>query len=381
ATRRPRRAAGTRRAKRTAARSVPEVGPSASRPPRVSPALRSCAATASRRAPPSPRPAASTMRSCAARPAPPDGASRCHERERRISMSLAAIPTAPEEIHGLARAFDGFTAATARLEREYATLRARLVRLTVEVEEKNRLLAESLERERRLEAEALRQSRLAAMGEMAAMLAHEVRNPLGAMELFTGLLLEDLRDRPDTVRLARQVASGIADLNHLVTNLLEFTRTHVPRRQRVDCCALAEETLRYMADLTAAHAIAVERRYAAPAVHAVADPHLLRPVLLNLMRNAAQAMPTGGTLTVAVERGLDGTRVTVADTGPGISPGAEADIFRPFFTTRAKGTGLGLAVVQELVGAMGGTLALANEPGRGAAFTVVLPAEEEGNGA
>ena len=292
-------------------------------------------------------------------------------------MTLAAVPQAPEELHGLARAFDGFTAATARLEREYATLRARLVRLTVEVEEKNRLLAESLERERRLEAEALRQSRLAAMGEMAAMLAHEVRNPLGAMELFTGLLLEDLRDRPDAVRLARQVASGITDLNHLVTNLLEFTRTQVPRRQRVDCCALAEETLRYLADLSAAHAIVVERRYAAPAVFAVGDPHLLRPVLLNLMRNAAQAMPGGGTLTIGVEAGADGTRLTVADTGPGIPAGAEADIFRPFFTTRAKGTGLGLAVVQELVGAMDGTLAVASELGRGAVFTVVLPAAEE----
>ena len=295
-------------------------------------------------------------------------------------MSMFAVPTAPEEIHGLARAFDGFTAATARLEREYATLRARLARLTAELEEKNRLLAESVERERRLEAEALRQSRLAAMGEMAAMLAHEIRNPLGAMELFTGLLLEDLRDRPETVRLARQVASGITDLNHLVTNLLEFTRTHVPRRQRVDCCALVEETLRYLVDLATAHAVVVERRYAEPVVHATADPYLLRPVLLNLMRNAAQAMPTGGTLTVGVECGVDGTRVTVADTGPGIPVGAEADIFRPFFTTRAKGTGLGLAVVQELVGAMSGTLAVASEPGRGATFTVVLPAvEKEGS--
>jgi len=295
-------------------------------------------------------------------------------------MSVVAVPTAPEELHGLARAFDGFTAATARLEREYATLRARLARLTAELEEKNRLLAESVERERRLEAEALRQSRLAAMGEMAAMLAHEIRNPLGAMELFTGLLLDDLRDRPDTVRLARQVASGITDLNHLVTNLLEFTRTHVPRRQRVDCCALVEETLRYLADLAASQAIVVERQYVEPAVHAIADPHLLRPVLLNLMRNAAQAMPTGGTLTVGVERGVDGTRMSVADTGPGIPAGAEADIFRPFFTTRAKGTGLGLAVVQELVGAMGGTLAVASEPDRGATFTVVLPAAVEKEG-
>src|SRR5438093_5948218 len=172
-------------------------------------------------------------------------------------MSLMALPTAPEELHGLARAFDGFTAATARLEREYATLRARLARLTAELEEKNRLLAASLERERRLEAEALRQSRLAAMGEMAATLAHEVRNPLGAMELFTGLLLQDLRDRPEAHALARQVAGGIADLNHLVTNLLEFTRTRVPRAEVVDCRALAEDALRYTADLQAANRVTV----------------------------------------------------------------------------------------------------------------------------
>ena len=110
---------------------------------------------------------------------------------------------------------------------------------------------------------------------------------------------------------------------------------------------------------------------------ATADQHLLRPVLLNLMRNAAQAMPGGGTLTIGAESLAEGTRLTVADTGPGIPAGAEADIFRPFFTTRAKGTGLGLAVVQELVAAMGGTLAVASEPGRGATFTVVLPAAEE----
>jgi signal transduction histidine kinase len=296
------------------------------------------------------------------------------------SLSIGA-PRPADALHGLTRAFDGFAEATARLEREYGALRARLARLTEELEEKNRLLAASLERERQLEAEALRQSRLAAMGEMAAMLAHEVRNPLGAMELFTGLLLEDLQDRPEALRLARQVAGGIVDLNHLVTNLLEFTRTQRPSRQPVDCCAAADQVLRYADDLIAAHAITVERAYAAPHVVALADPHLLRPVLLNLMRNAAQAMPEGGTLRITIEPDGDGVRLIVADTGPGIPAAAQAEIFRPFYTTRAKGTGLGLAVVQGLVTAMGGELLLASEPGAGAAFTVVLPAEEMGRAA
>jgi signal transduction histidine kinase len=272
-------------------------------------------------------------------------------------------------------AFAHFAAATARLEREYGTLRERVAALAAELEEKNRLLAESLARERRLEAEALRQSRLAAMGEMAAMLAHEVRNPLGAMELFTGLLLQDLRDRPEALALAQQVAGGIADLNHLVTNLLEFTRTRTAAAVAVDCCALVEDALRYTADLRAAQRVAVVRQFAAAAVPAVADPDLLRPVLLNLVRNALQAMPDGGTLTLGVARAADGVRLRVGDTGPGIPPGAEEEIFRPFYSTRARGTGLGLAVARALVVAMGGTLAVASAPGAGATFTVTLPEE------
>lgn len=279
----------------------------------------------------------------------------------------------PPALRGLTHAFETFTAATARLESEYAALRARVDSLTGELEEKNRLLAASVERERRLEAEALRQSRLAAMGEMAAMLAHEVRNPLGAMELFTGLLLQDLRAQPEALRLARQVAAGITDLNHLVTNLLEWTRTRSVACGVVDCCALVEDALRYTSDLRATNAVTVERRFAGAPLLASADPNLLRPVLLNLIRNAIQAMPDGGTLTVAV--GADGgaVEIVVRDTGAGIAPGEEELIFRPFYTTRAKGTGLGLAVVRELVGAMDGRLGVASEPGRGAAFTVTVP--------
>lgn len=288
----------------------------------------------------------------------------------------AEIVTSP----ALGHAFATFTAATARLEDAYSTLSARARTLTAEVEEKNRLLAESALRERRLEAEALRQGRLAAMGEMAAMLAHEVRNPLGAMELFTGLLLQDLRDRPDTQRLARQVAQGIVDLNHLVTNLLEFTRTQVPRQAVVDCATVLEDALRYTADLRAAHGVTVTRRYDATTPAAHADPELLRPVLLNLIRNAVQAMPGGGAVTVAVTGSGDAgdaVDVTVTDTGPGVPRAEQETIFRPFYTTRAKGTGLGLAVARELVQAMGGTLGVTSAVGQGACFTVRLAAATE----
>lgn len=295
-------------------------------------------------------------------------------------MTAQVVPIVPArvaDVGPLREAFEHFASATARLEREYSALKDRVAGLAAELEEKNRLLAESLERERRLEAEALRQSRLAAMGEMAAMLAHEVRNPLGAMELFTGLLLQDLRDQPEAQRLAQQVASGIADLNHLVTNLLEFTRTQTPRRAAIDCCALLEDALRYTADLRAASRVVLERRYATPVVPALADPDLLRPVLLNLVRNAVQAMPDGGTLTVAAADEGGRARIAVADTGHGIPAGAREEIFRPFFTTRTRGTGLGLSVARGLLVAMGGEVRVDSEVGRGATFTVVLPAGSE----
>lgn len=291
-----------------------------------------------------------------------------------MTMELIEHRESPVELHALRHAFEEFTNATARLEREYGALQGRIARLTSEVEEKNRLLAESVARERQLEAEALRRNRLAAMGEMAAMVAHEVRNPLGAMELFTGLLLQDLQDRPECLRLTRQIARSIGDLNHLVTNLLEFTRSPAATATTVECCSLMDDVLRYVVDLTADVAIEIERAYAAPAVSAAADPHLLRPVVLNVVRNAVQAMPDGGWLRIAIAGDGTTTRIAIADSGPGIAAADREAIFRPFYTTRKKGTGLGLAVVRELVAAMHGTLTVDSEPGAGATFTVHLPA-------
>jgi signal transduction histidine kinase len=285
--------------------------------------------------------------------------------------------SADGELRDLAHAFATFSDATRRLENEYAALREHVDRLTAELEEKNRRLAASLERERELEAAALRRSRLAAMGETAAMLVHEVRNPLGAMELFTGLLVQDLRDRPEALRLARQVGAGIADLNHLVTNLLEFTRARRAAEADgacVDCRATADAALDYARHLIDANGIVVTRAFPADDCTARGDAALLRPALLNLMRNAVQAMPTGGRLTVAVTHEPDAVAITVADTGPGVPPDVREAIFTPFFTTRSRGTGLGLTVVRELVGALGGEVRVSTASGGGAAFTVRLAA-------
>jgi signal transduction histidine kinase len=123
--------------------------------------------------------------------------------------------------------------------------------------------------------------------------------------------------------------------------------------------------------------VTVERRYAAPAVPALADPHLLRPVLLNLLRNAVQAMGSGGTLTVSATGGSGAgspVRLAIGDTGPGIPAALREEIFRPFYTTRARGTGLGLTVARGLVAAMGGQLTCESEVGRGATFVVTLRA-------
>ncbi len=285
--------------------------------------------------------------------------------------------TGAPAVQTLTRAFAAFTCATSTLEQAYSGLQERVAILTAELEEKNRLLEAGAERERCLQAEALRHSRLAAMGEMAATLAHEVRNPLGSMELFASLLLDDLRDRPEARHLVLQMADGIKDLNHLVGNILGFARSPVPRSGLVDVVAAVEDGLRYSTTLLAENRIGIVRRYVCRPLLAQADPALLRQVFLNLIRNSAQAMEQGGTLTVDAEPGAHVVRVSFADTGSGIASAARERIFEPFFTTKERGTGLGLFVVRMLVEAQGGAAEGTGRPDGGACFTVRLPAADE----
>jgi len=275
------------------------------------------------------------------------------------------------QIAELHDAFRLFTDATASLEREYQLLRGQAVELRSQLAEKQHALMASLERERHLELQALRQSRLAAMGEMAATLAHEVRNPLGGMELFTRLLIDELAAQPRAHRLAEQVARGIQDLNHLVSNILEYGRMPEPKLAWTSVGGVIEEAFAVVGP-----ALNAGLRVLRPDARDVfwwLDRSLLTQVLLNLIRNAGEAMGERGTLSVAVaaEAG-ERLRIVVDDTGPGIAPGSARTIFDPFFTTKERGTGLGLAVARSAVVAHGGNLTLEPSPA-GARFVVSLP--------
>jgi len=279
------------------------------------------------------------------------------------------------QIRDLEAAFRVFTSASATFERQYRRLEEQARALRHELEEKQRALTASIERQRCLESQALRQSRLAAMGEMAATLAHEVRNPLGAMELFARLLADEVRDRPAAARLVGRVLAGIADLDHLVSNILDYTRLPEPRRVPVDLDALLDEVLATAGPSLGA-GVRVERTRVAGRVCS-ADRGLLQQALLNLVRNAGEAMGGEGGLALGVEIGGRWARIVVADSGPGVPPGSEETIFAPFHTTKERGTGLGLAVARAAVAAHGGTLAV--RPGQGGAtFVITLPARAGG---
>ncbi len=269
-------------------------------------------------------------------------------------------------------AFRTFTDATANLEREYKRLQVHARELKRELSEKNRQLRESLTRQRELEAQALRQGRLAAMGEMAATLAHEIRNPLGAMELFTRLLLDEIGPEPAARRLAEQVERGIADLNYLVANILDFTRLPEPRLASVRVDDLLDEAL-------STAGVAYEEGLTITAdvpggVYWLVDRGLLIQALVNLLRNAREAVNGHGELRIAAHVLPDRLDILIGDDGPGIPEGSEETIFTPFFSTKARGTGLGLAVARAAVLAHCGTLTL--EAGRsGATFVMKLPTD------
>jgi two-component system sensor histidine kinase PilS (NtrC family) len=229
---------------------------------------------------------------------------------------------------------------------------------------------------KRMEAVVKRTERMAAVGQLAATMAHEIRNPLasisGAVELLrTGPTLGD-EDR----RLMEIVLREVERLNRLITELLDFARPRQPNRARLDMCSLVREALSVF-EHERGEAIKVALEAPAP-VHVDADAAQVHQVVWNLLKNASEAMPDGGTITLALaQEGSPAARVavlTVRDQGKGIAQEHLERVFEPFFTTKTHGTGLGLAMVQRLVSDHGGSIDLTSTEGVGTTAVVKLPA-------
>ena len=241
------------------------------------------------------------------------------------------------------------------------------------------ILFQDITRIYQLEEQLQRKERLAAMGELIGRIAHEIRNPLGSVELFASLLQRDLAEHSSAKRYARQISQAVQSMDRLLTNLLLYTR---PVRMARDW-HLAEPLIGESIKL-AAHALTrvpVQSRVdIGPEVRSIwCHDGQLKQVLVNLIVNAAQAMPNGGVLAISLSQeppqtlGVPAVRLTVQDSGMGIDPANRSRMFDPFFTTKDEGTGLGLAIVYSIVDAHQGRIDVDSTVGQGTACSIILP--------
>lgn len=229
---------------------------------------------------------------------------------------------------------------------------------------------EDITREVRMEAEFQRHKQLATVGLLASSIAHELRNPLSSIRASA----QHLRSEPaDLDEFLDIIIAEVDTLNHKATEFLRFARPVQPSFQNVNLSEVVQTTVQFMYRYFEEQNIVTEID-APTSLSIIADPALLKELLINLIINAVQAMSEGGTLSIRVSPALnDAVSIVIRDTGVGIPPENLDRVFTPFFTTKAKGTGLGLAIVQQIVDSHCGTVSLKSEVGIGTEMRVVLP--------
>ena len=246
------------------------------------------------------------------------------------------------------------------------------------------ILRDTTER-KRLEEDKLRAERLAVIGAMSARLAHEIRNPLSSITLNIDLVGDEIEilaaDKAgaatESRSLLRSIDSEVRRIQRVTEDYLQFARMPKPRRERISINDAILQGLSFMESLFAAAGVKVDAHLGESLPLIAADENQLWQAVLNLVRNALEAMPDGGTLTVRTARARSGIALVIADTGKGMSEEERQQSFKPFFSTKPRGTGVGLPVVQQVVAEHGGTIRCDSSPGDGTTFTIELPCAEE----
>jgi len=238
-------------------------------------------------------------------------------------------------------------------------------------------LQQALDEKARMEGELVRTARLAAVGRLSAGLAHEIRNPLASIKGAAEVLADDIPPDEPKGRLLQVLVAEAKRLNTVLTRFLAFARPQAGRRESVDLAAelvQVAELLRHEADLAA---VSVPAAAPAGAWRILGDPEQLRQVLLNVLRNGAQAAGPGGHVAASCEVAGPHLLCRIEDDGPGFTAEALENLATPFFTTKAGGSGLGLAICQRILEDLGGALSAENRPQGGARVTLVFPRAEE----
>ena len=209
---------------------------------------------------------------------------------------------------------------------------------------------------------------------MLAGIAHEIRNPLGGIELFAGLAADELGDGSKGREHLRKIIKEVNTLNRIIGEFLDFARPSEPKKGSVLLEALIDEVALLSSPDFEGKGIVFRKDFSQDQIRVYADPEQIQRAFLNLFKNAIQAMEQGGVLVVRGEQREDLVKTEIRDTGMGIPKEDSGQLFDPFFTTKEKGAGLGLSIVKKIVEEHSGKIAVVSEQGKGTTFTVWLPA-------
>ena len=274
-----------------------------------------------------------------------------------MSATVASLTQRERELAAIISAYDQ---VTVQLKDSHEALSDEVHKLRVELEDKNRELA--------------RRERLSALGEMATGLAHEVRNPLGSIQLYASLLDRDLSALPEAQRLARKISAGVQALDNIVGGVLDFAGRHRPEVQSVPLELIVESAFEGAAAKALAENIDLVMDHSVRDLTVCVDKGQMARAVLNVVLNAIDAMSIGGAVRIVAECNASETvLLRIRDQGHGIDEAILDRIFNPFFTTKDDGTGLGLAIVHRIVESHGGRVSVCNETPGGACFTFELP--------
>ena len=224
-----------------------------------------------------------------------------------------------------------------------------------------------------LEKEKHRDEKLMLMGEMAANIAHEIRNPLGGIELFASLLGRDLEDSPDKKRLTHSIIKGVRTINSIISNILLFTKEIQLEIKEHFLSDIVDDVILYLQHIMRDKEIRFINNISEES-KIKCDAELFKQVVMNIIHNSVDAVKSGG--EIRIESGADGTEswFTITDNGSGIEPSMTGKLFMPFQTTKAKGTGLGLAIVYKIIKAHGGNIEADSDGKTYTTFRVAVPA-------